>query len=374
MSQPACPSVEHLLARSDGGLARIRRPGGRLDADGLTALAEAADRFGSGTVEMTNRANLQIRGVRPGAGSRLAAALVSAGLSCGPSGDRRRNVLMGPLGGLDPDAVDYGPLLDPLLAALDSDPRLDALDDKFGMALDGGGAWPLSGRRAAIVARPGADPRSVVVTCGWAPPRTVERAELVGVLASAAADSIGRPYRSVVVPGPAAPPVGPLGAGPGWVGAMPPLGRAGAATLVGLAELARRHSGGALRLTTWRGVVFPEPTDADRLMAGLRRLDLVVDRDDPAGAVVACAGTAGCTSALTDATGDAQLVIRARRQREAPVVGIHVSGCAKRCAQRAPADVTLVGAGPGRYDLYRGEEIGPANLSASEAVEEASRP
>ncbi len=374
MSQPACPSVEHLLARSDGGLARIRRPGGRLDADGLTALAEAADRFGSGTVEMTNRANLQIRGVRPGAGSRLAAALVSAGLSCGPSGDRRRNVLMGPLGGLDPDAVDYGPLLDPLLAALDSDPRLDALGDKFGMALDGGGAWPLSGRRAAIVARPGADPRSVVVTCGWAPPRTVERAELVGVLASAAADSIGRPYRSVVVPGPAAPPVGPLGAGPGWVGAMPPLGRAGAATLVGLAELARRHSGGALRLTTWRGAVFPEPTDADRLMAGLRRLDLVVDRDDPAGAVVACAGTAGCTSALTDAMGDAQRVIRARRKRGAPVVGIHVSGCAKRCAQRAPAAVTLVGAGPGRYDLYRGEEFGPAGLGASEAVEEASRP
>ena len=374
MSQPSCPSVEHLLARSDGGLARIRRPGGRIDADGLAALADAADRFASGTVEITNRANLQVRGVRPGAGSRLAGALVSAGLSCGASGDRRRNVLMAPLGGLDPDAFDYGPLLEPLLAELDSDPRLDALSDKFGVALDGGGAWPLSGRRAAIVASPGADPRTVVVTCGWAPPRTVERAELAGVLASAAAASLDHPYRGVVVPGPIAPPAGPLGAGPGWVGAMPLLGRAPAATLAGLGELARRHSGGALRLTPWRGVVFPAPTGADRLIAGLRRLDLVVDPDDPAGPVVACAGTAGCTSALTDAIGDARQVIRARRERGAPVEGVHVSGCAKRCAQRAPAAVTLVGTGPGRYDLYRGEEIDSAGLSASEAVEEASRP
>lgn len=374
MSQPSCPSVEHLLARSDGGLARIRRPGGRIDADGLDALAEAADRFAGGTVEITNRANLQLRGVRPGAASGLAGALVSAGLSSGASGDRRRNVLMGPLGGLDPDAVDYGPVLDPLLSALDCDPRLDALSDKFGVALDGGGAWPLGGRRAALIARPGADPQTVVVTCGWAPPRTVERADLAGELASAAAASIDHPYRGVVVPGPAAPPAGPLGPGPGWVGAMPPLGRAGVATLAGLGELARRHSGGALRLTPWRGVVFPEPTDADRLTAGLRRLDLVVDRDDPAAAVVACAGTAGCTSALTDAMGDARRVIRGRRERGAPVESIHVSGCAKRCAQRAPAAVTLIGIGPGRYDLYRGDEIDSAGLSASAAVEEASRP
>lgn len=376
MSEPSCPSVEHLLARSDGGLARIRRPGGRIDADGLSALAEAADRFASGTVEITNRANLQIRGVRPGAESRLAGALVAAGLSCGASGDRRRNVLMGPLGGLDPDGVDFDPVLEPLLSALDSDPRLDALSDKFGVALDGGGSWPLSGRRAALVATPGPgrDPETVVVTCGWAPPRTVERAELAALLASAAAASIEHPYRGVVVPGPLPPPAGPLGPGPGWVGAMPLLGRASAATLAGLGDLARRHCGGALRLTPWRGVVFAEPTDAEGLIAGLRRLDMVVEPDDPAAAVVACAGTAGCTSALTDAMGDARRVIGARRERGAPVESIHVSGCAKRCAQRSPAALTLVGTGPRRYDLYRAEGIASSGLGASEAVEEASGP
>lgn len=374
MSQPRCPSVDHLLARSDGGLARIRRPGGRIDASGLDAVAEAADRWGNGIVEITNRANLQLRGVQPGAASGLASALVSAGLSSGASGYRRRNVLMGPLCDLDPEAVDYGPVLDPLLSELDSDPRLDALSDKFGVALDGGGAWPLTGRRAAIVVRAGADPDTTVVTCGWGPPRVVHLSDLVRELAALAAASVDHSYRGVEVPGAPAPPAGPLGRGPGWVGAMPLLGRVDAPTLAGLADLARRHSGGHLRLTPWRSVVFARPSCPDRLTAGLRRLGLVVDPQDPAAAVVACAGTAGCTSALADAMGDARRVIDARRDRGAPVESIHVSGCDKRCAQRAPASVTLVATGPGRYDLFPAGRVVAGGLSAAAAVEEASRP
>lgn len=375
MVQPRCPSVDHLLARSDGGLARIRRPGGRIDAGGLDAVSEAAERWGNGAVEITNRANLQLRGVQPQAASGLAGSLVAAGLSSGDGGDRRRNVLMGPLGELDPEAIDYGPVLDPLLSELDSDSRLDALSDKFGVALDGGGAWPLTGRRAAIVVQPGADPETASVTCGWAPPRMVDRAGLVRELAVLAAASVQHSYRGVEVTGEVAPLSGPLGRGPGWVGAMPPLGRVDAPTLAGLAELARRHSDGQMRLTPWRSVVFAQPSDPDTLVAGLRRLDLVVDPADPAAAVVACAGSAGCTSGLTDVIGDARRVIEGRRERGAPVESIHVSGCDKRCAQRDPASVTLVATGPGRYDLFRGAEPAPTGrLSAAEAVEEASRP
>lgn len=374
MVQPRCPSVDHLLVRSDGGLARIRRPGGRIDAGGLEAVADAAERWGNGNVEMTNRANLQLRGVQPRAASGLAGALAAAGLSSGDGGDRRRNLLMGPLGDLDPGAVDYGPVLDPLLSELDSDSRLDALSDKFGVALDGGGAWPLTGRRAAIVVQPGADPDTASVTCGWGPPRTVDRAALVRELAALAAASIDHSYRGVEVTGAAAPLTGPLGRGPGWVGAMPPLGRVDAPTLAGLAGLARRHCDGQVRLTPWRSVVFARPSDPDTLIAGLDRLGLVVDPRDPAAAVVACAGSAGCTSGLTDTIGDARRVVEARRERGAPVESVHLSGCEKRCAQRAPASVTLVATGPGRYDLFRAGGVSADRLSAAEAVEEASRP
>lgn len=372
MSQPKCPSVDHLLARSDGGLARVRLPGGRIDADGLVALAEAADRWGNGVVEMTNRANLQIRGVRTDAAAGLADALLSAGLSFGVYGDRRRNVLMGPLCDLDPDAVDYGPLLDPLLRALSSEPRLDALSDKFGLALDGGGAWPLTARRAAVIAQPGPEPSTAVVTCAWSPPRVLEQADLAIELAAIAATSINHSYRSIVVAGKAAPVAGPIGCGANWVGAMPTLGRVDATTLVGLAELARRHCSGTLRLTAWRSVLFPRPSEPGPLIAGLHRLGLVVDPNDPAAAVIACAGIAACTSALADVMGDARRVIEARRERGAPVKSIHFSGCNKCCAQCTPASITLIASEPGRYDIYRSGRVVATGLSAPQTIEEAS--
>lgn len=365
------------MARSDGALARIRRPGGRIDADGLDTVAEVAERWGNGTVEITNRANLQLRGIRSGTYSAVAGALTDSGVSLGAAGDLRRNLLLGPLGDLDPAAVDYSPLLGPLLARMDSDRRLDSLSDKFGIAMDGGGSWPLTGRRAAVVASPGDDVGTAVIRCSWAPPRTVAGCDLVTELASAAVSSLDHPYRSVVVPatpGRAAPATGPLGRGPGWVGAMPVLGRTDVSTLRALSELARRHSDGKLRLTPWRGVVFVQPSDPDRLYVSLGRLGLVVEPDDPAASVVACAGTRGCTSALTDAMGDARLVIRGRRDRRSTAAAVHVSGCVKCCAQREQAAVALIGVGPGRYDLYRDGTIVAAGLGASDAVEMASWP
>ena len=365
------------MARSDGSLARIRRPGGRIDAEGLDTVAEVAERWGNGIVEITNRANLQLRGIRPESSSAVAGALTDSGLSFGAAGDLRRNLLLGPLGDLDPTAVDYSKLLDPILAQLDSDRRLDSLSDKFGIAMDGGGSWPLTARRAAVVASAGDDAGTAVIRCSWGPPRTVARSDLVAELAAAAVSSLDHPYRSVVAPGTpgrTAPATGPLGRGPGWVGAMPALGRTDVSTLRGLSELARRHSRGSLRLTPWRGVVFAQPSDPDRLQDSLGRLGLVVEPDDPAASVVACAGTRGCTSALTDAMGDARLVIRARRERRSTAAAIHVSGCAKCCAQRERAAVALIGVEPGRYDLYRDGSIVAAGLGASDAVEKASWP
>lgn len=376
MAEPSCPSVENPMARSDGALARIRRPGGRIDADGLAAVADAADRWGNGIVEITNRANLQLRGIRSGSSTAVAAALTDAGVSAGAVGDLRRNLLLGPLGDLDPDAVDYAPLMGPLLRELDSDHRLDSLSDKFGIAMDGGGEWPLAGRRAAVVVSPVTDGEAALLSCSWGPARTVAKSELPGELAAAAVASLDHRYRSVVVPaapGKGIPQAGPLGRGPGWVGAMPALGRTDGSTLDRLAGLARRHSGGHLRLTPWRGVVFTQPSDPDHLVAALGRLGLVVDRDDPAASVVACTGTTGCTSGLTDSMGDARRVIEARRERAAPAAGIHISGCGKCCAQRHPAAISLVGSGPGRYDFYRDGRIQASGLDAAAAIEAASR-
>ncbi|MDA8292721.1 MAG: hypothetical protein M0Z33_13760 [Actinomycetota bacterium] len=379
----ACPSVDNVLARADGGLVRIRVPGGRIGAAALLAVAEAAQRWGSGIVEITGRANLQLRGVRSEAAADLAEALVGAGVSGGPHADRRRNVLLDPLGDLDPEAEDLGPLLGPLLAALDAEPRLDGLDEKFGFAVDGGGSFGLAGRRAAVVATP-TRTRGVMAVCwAWADdgeegspvrPRRVARSELVDALVEAAVDSLGRRRSSVAVPAASADSVarvaGPLGAGAGWVGAMPTLGRADAGEMVTLATAARRRSGGLLRLTPWRGVVLPAVAsdESGALLEELRAGGLVVDAADPASTVVACAGSRGCTSALTDAVGDARRVIAARREAGSRPAALHVSGCAKCCAQQAPLATTLVGSGPGRYDVYAGGGLRARSVRGAEAV------
>jgi precorrin-3B synthase len=52
-----------IVAARDGGICRIKLPGGLLLADQAEAVADAAERFAGGVIEATNRANLQIRGI-----------------------------------------------------------------------------------------------------------------------------------------------------------------------------------------------------------------------------------------------------------------------------------------------------------------------
>ena len=47
----------------DGLLVRVKPAYGLLDAADLTCLADLSDQFGNGVLDLTSRANLQIRGV-----------------------------------------------------------------------------------------------------------------------------------------------------------------------------------------------------------------------------------------------------------------------------------------------------------------------
>lgn len=121
------------------------------------AIADAADSCASGVVELTNRANLQVRGVKPEAEATLTQQLSDAGL--GPrvrasesldhpsqaqqqallAADDARNLLLSPAAGLDAAALyDTTPLADQILAALQDDARLVELSPKFSVLLDGG--------------------------------------------------------------------------------------------------------------------------------------------------------------------------------------------------------------------------------------------
>ncbi|SIO50987.1 precorrin-3B synthase [Paraburkholderia phenazinium] len=145
----ACPGLLHIVAARDGGLCRIRLPGGTIGAAQLHALASAAERHAGGPVELTNRANLQLRGIRAGHETALSQALLEAGF--GPRGhhetsradaqaaDARRNLMLSPAAGRDPDAlIDTRALAASLLDTLQNEPRFAALSPKFSVQLDGG--------------------------------------------------------------------------------------------------------------------------------------------------------------------------------------------------------------------------------------------
>ncbi len=149
MQPSACPGLLHIVAARDGGLCRIRLPGGAIEVDQLHALARAVERHAGGPVEVTNRANLQVRGIRAGHEAALSQALIEAGL--GPGGQRdlsladaqaadgRRNLMFSSGAGRDPDAlIDTRALATSLLDTLQNEARFAALSPKFALLLDGG--------------------------------------------------------------------------------------------------------------------------------------------------------------------------------------------------------------------------------------------
>ncbi|MGV2293037.1 precorrin-3B synthase [Trinickia sp. YCB016] len=153
----ACPGLARIVTALDGGICRIKLPCGELSAEQAGALADAAEHYASGVIEVTNRANLQLRGVRSGEESALTQALIDAGL--GPDGrseasrstdplsqsatslaaDDVRNIMVSPTAGRDPQAlIDTTPLAHEILERLRTDTRLHALSAKFALLLDGG--------------------------------------------------------------------------------------------------------------------------------------------------------------------------------------------------------------------------------------------
>ncbi|TXM53714.1 precorrin-3B synthase, partial [Methylobacterium sp. WL120] len=102
-----CPSLARPMPTGDGLIARIHPPLGILTRAQLRAVADAARVFGNGHVDVTARANLQLRGVSEATRPGLVAALDAAGLGdVRADGGPQRLTLTSPLAGLAGEAID----------------------------------------------------------------------------------------------------------------------------------------------------------------------------------------------------------------------------------------------------------------------------
>ncbi len=92
-----CPSAYRPMPVEDGLLARIRPPLARLTKHQALGLCTLADRCGNGLVEITNRANFQIRGVTSNSHGRLIEGLRALNLlDPDEETEKRRSLLVNP--------------------------------------------------------------------------------------------------------------------------------------------------------------------------------------------------------------------------------------------------------------------------------------
>ncbi|MFC7384654.1 precorrin-3B synthase [Sphaerisporangium rhizosphaerae] len=135
----ACPGALQTHTAADGAVARLRTPGGLLTPDRLRVIADAATTWGSGVIELTSRANVQVRGLGEADGQAFADRMAAAGLLPSATHERVRNILAGPLSGLDGRGLaDVIPLVRALDGAVLARPALAELPGRFLFALDDG--------------------------------------------------------------------------------------------------------------------------------------------------------------------------------------------------------------------------------------------
>jgi precorrin-3B synthase len=373
------------MRSGDGLLVRVRPRAGAFSLAALRAIAAVAAKFGSGEIDLTNRGNLQLRGVTDETFDSVLAELDDAGLlDQSAEAEAVRNVVVDPLSGLDPAHANIRGLAAALEGVLARDRRLWTLPGKFGFSFSGVAEPRVGGRSADIMlsAERGsiqicvdgaADVRCDVSRDGAI--EAVHRLALAFVELKANDDSFRRMRDAISRLGVAtifamagmssrraaasdhhqSSPVGLLGReeSPFGVGIGLPFGRIIASQLVSLCDAAAAANSDSVHTGPQRVLVFPveDAAGAGSYLGRAEDVGLITKGDDIRLVMDVCPGSAGCKNAGTDTRRDAQ---RFASGFGGSLSGctLHISGCEKGCARRADASFTLVGRG-GRYDLIR---------------------
>ncbi len=407
---PTCPGLFYGSKAQDGILSRMRIPGGILNSLQALAIADLIDQYAAGYVQVTNRANLQIRGLKQDLTPEVSSYLQKLGIgSRYPEVDPIRNIMISPTAGIDPQQLlDTRPLVQAFDDYLQAHPELAALSPKFSIGFDGGELVSIGDRLndITLVAQhsPTTDfsfrlylnldgknfdtgivistnylsvlaaltqvywqycsqtpqsqrkPRLRHLLADWGVAAFLEKVEryldLPLVRATDSLPQVEQNYKH-------------LGyhkqnqSGFSYIGVALPLGRLESQQLRQLANLAQTYGSGTIRLTPWQNLILSDLPNSQlpKIQQSLGLLGWHWDANRLDSAMVACAGSTGCASAATDTQSQALALIKDFNQRwqlDQPI-NIHFSGCEKSCAQHHPSDIALVGQDViDSYDVYVG--------------------
>lgn len=383
-AQPAadrCPGVLDLHEAGDGLLARVRLPGGRISATQLDAVAAVAA-MGNGIVEITSRANLQLRGLTPTSGDAAAERFTSAGLLPSIAHERVRNIQASPVAGRHPDSLTA---VDDLVGELDrelcSDPALAALSGRFLFAVDDGSGIGIDPAADVVLCAVGRDAFHLYLA-GLATTLTAQRDGAAAVAVSAArafAENAAcrGAWRIVDAPEGAARVASALGAelrpDVGLATRTPELGVLaqpdGRSAITALAPLGRLDPGalpGPLRLSGVRTVTVVDVANSnvDRMVAAIDAAGLVLSATSGWWGLSACSGRGACARARAD--------VRAAAMRRARIRGAgapveHWAGCDRGCGRPPAVAVTVTATESGIVVDEPGGRTTLPDLAAAEA-------
>ncbi len=131
----------YLTPQKEAFMARLRIPAGQLKSFQLREIARVAQELTTGYIQITTRANFQLRLIEPKDAPEILRRIQSVGLHTrGAGADNIRNITANPTAGIDPhELIDVGPFCHQLAQIIINDRAFYDLPRKFNIAFDGGG-------------------------------------------------------------------------------------------------------------------------------------------------------------------------------------------------------------------------------------------
>ena len=304
-----CPSLEKPMETGDGLLVRIPIKFGELSSDIVQQIAELAGKYGNGNLDLSARGNLQLRGVTPETYRPL-----REGLAClGFERDFSLQIITSPF---DKKAREIAEELRIKSAELGVN-----LAEKFLIVIDSGGWFPLS-----------AIPCDLYIKSEQA-----NIPQILSILQNTKKYSKKPADEKALLP-----PLGfiPFSEQSGVVSLAVPFGRLKIWLLIELASLADEFSGGKIILAPFRRVILPNIAygKAEKLIQAADKIGFITRNSDSRLNIHACVGAPDCSSALGNTRNIAE-----KWAKEHPNLTqiVHITGCAKGCAYKGKADITI---------------------------------
>ena len=398
----ACPGLFYSTPAQDGLLYRLRIPGGIINYQQFQTIADIADNHGSGYIDITNRANIQIREIQQSINIEVLKKFQALALaSTNAKIDHIRNIMTNPTAGIDTEElIDTRFLVKAWEEYITAHSPLGELSAKFSVCFDSGGKVSVRYQPNDIILAAELNNSNVYLRLYLSYGEKGEPAKDTGILCKPAEAiqvlaALAETYlkhidtknrrklrlREIInnitvkeylhqvqenlkpailkitkTPLRASAPLreethigvhSQRQTGLYYIGIVLPLGRLETSQIRGLANIAKRYGDSNIRLTPWQNLLLTDipQNQISEVEQEITNLGLNSSPTDIKSFLVACSGKRGCAAASTETKDDALNLVKYLDSLMIldSSVNIHFSGCSKSCAQHTQADITLLG-------------------------------